>query len=96
MLLTFVLLFLSSLLLNLTRLYLLHYLSTTCLPKVSNLVSGRLNVVKDLKPTNQIVSFGRSRHLISLLSILVIIYLARHYFIGMIDNEYGINTLSNV
>jgi predicted fused transcriptional regulator/phosphomethylpyrimidine kinase len=31
---------------------------------VLSVVSGRLNVVKDLKRTNQIVSFGRSSHLI--------------------------------
>jgi hypothetical protein len=29
-------------------------------------VSGRLNVVKGLKRTNQIVSFGRSGHMIGL------------------------------
>jgi hypothetical protein len=29
-------------------------------------VSGRLNVVKDLKRTNQIVDFGRNRHMIGL------------------------------
>jgi predicted fused transcriptional regulator/phosphomethylpyrimidine kinase len=30
------------------------------------MASGRLNVVKDLKQTNQIVSFGGSRHIRSL------------------------------
>jgi hypothetical protein len=29
-------------------------------------VSGRLNVVRDLKQTNEIVSFGKNRHLIGL------------------------------
>lgn len=30
----------------------------------STMVSGRLNVIKDLKRTNQIAKFGRTRHLI--------------------------------
>ena len=33
---------------------------------VCTVVSGRLNVVKDLKRTNQIVGLGRNRHLIGL------------------------------
>jgi hypothetical protein len=41
-------------------------------------VSGRLNVVKGLKRTNQNVSFERTRHLISLEIIPVRIYLARY------------------
>jgi serine/threonine-protein phosphatase 2B catalytic subunit len=42
-------------------------------------VSGRSNVVRGLKPTNQIVSFGRNRHLISLWTVPVRIYLARDH-----------------
>jgi hypothetical protein len=41
------------------------------------MVSGRLNVVKGLKRTNQIVRFGRSCHLIGLSIIPVRICLAR-------------------
>jgi hypothetical protein len=37
-------------------------------------VSGRLNVVKDLKRTDQIVSSGRSPHIIGLYTIPVWLY----------------------
>jgi hypothetical protein len=36
------------------------------LEMVLTVVSGRLNVIKGLKPTNQIVSFERTRHIIRL------------------------------
>jgi hypothetical protein len=42
-------------------------------------VLGRLNVVKSLKQTNQIVSFGRGRHMIGLQRVPVRIYLARDH-----------------
>jgi hypothetical protein len=38
---------------------------------IYTIVSDGFNVVKDLKGTNQIVSFGRSRHMICLRRILV-------------------------
>jgi hypothetical protein len=34
--------------------------------QMTTVESDRLNVVKDLNQTNQIVNFGRNRHLISL------------------------------
>jgi hypothetical protein len=53
-------------------------------------VSGRLNVVKGLKRTNQIARFGRSPHLISLERVPVRIYLARGHSIATL--EYFDNT----
>jgi len=52
------------------------YFRKPCPPAV---VSGRLNVVKGLKRTNQIVSFRRSPHMIKLWTIPVRIYLARNH-----------------
>jgi hypothetical protein len=34
--------------------------------KILSAVSGRLNVLKGVKQTNQIVGFGENRHMISL------------------------------
>jgi hypothetical protein len=42
----------------------------------STVVSGRLNVVRGLKQTNQIVSFERTRHMIGLWTMPVRAYLA--------------------
>ena len=54
------------------------------------LFSSRLNVVRGLKRTNQIVSFGRSWHLIGLstITIPVMIYLAR-------DNSHSLHHLES-
>jgi hypothetical protein len=50
-------------------------------------VSGRLNVVKGLKRTNQNISFERTRHLISLEIISVGIYLARYHSIVEVEKK---------
>jgi hypothetical protein len=42
-------------------------------------VSGRLNVVKGLKRSNEIVTFGRNPHTTGLYTIPVRIYLARNH-----------------
>jgi hypothetical protein len=48
---------------------------------MSTVVPGRINVLKDLKQTNQIVGFGTNRRLIRLKTTPVRIYLARDYSI---------------
>jgi hypothetical protein len=47
----------------------------------STVVSGRLNVVRGLKQTNQMVTFERTRHIIGLQANPVRIYLARDHSI---------------